>query len=152
VTFDREGVRRALEVSFARVPYTSELGVTIVEVGPGMAMFCMPYSENIVGDPATGIIHGGAITALLDGVCGAAAMMKLPTPINIATLDLRIDYLRPATPRREVFARAECYRLTKSIAFVRAFAFHDEGDPISAAAATFMLATKGEAVVNPGLP
>ncbi len=61
----------------------------------------------------------------------------------IATLDLRIDYLRQAEAGREVLAHATCYKLTRNIGFTRAIAYHDrEDDPIASAVGTFMLATK----------
>jgi acyl-coenzyme A thioesterase PaaI-like protein len=61
----------------------------------------------------------------------------------IATLDLRIDYMKPATPHREVRARAHCYKMTRHVAFVRGVAFHDdEADPIATSAGTFMLGTR----------
>jgi acyl-coenzyme A thioesterase PaaI-like protein len=74
-----------------------------------------------------------------------ATMLKVPKPF--ATLDLRIDYVRPAMPGQAVIAEAECYRVTHSVAFTRAFAHHgDAKDPIAAAAGTFMLDTKGEVI------
>ncbi len=147
--FDRAQVLPLLENAFNRaIPFSAALGITVVDCGVGMVAFRLPYQAELVGDPERGILHGGAITALLDGACGASVFMKMAQKSAIATLDLRIDYLRPATPGRDVIARAECYRLTRSIAFVRAFAFHDEGDPIAAAAASFMLATKGDPILE----
>jgi acyl-coenzyme A thioesterase PaaI-like protein len=82
---------------------------------------------------------------MLDGCCGMSVATMLTNPMPFATLDLRIDYARPATPGQAVIAEAECYRITHSVAFTRAFAHHgDAKDPIAAAAGTFMLGTKGK--------
>jgi uncharacterized protein (TIGR00369 family) len=102
----------------------------------------LPYHPQLVGNPETGVLHGGAITALIDACCGAAVFMALAKPAFIATLDLRIDYLAPATPGRDVYADIECYKLTRNIAFVRGCGYHDRADdPIAAAAGSFMLRT-----------
>jgi acyl-coenzyme A thioesterase PaaI-like protein len=73
-------------------------------------------------------------------------------PRRVATLDLRIDYLRPATPHRDLFARAETYKLARDIAFLRAYAYQDDlQDLVASAAGTFMFTSapvKGE----PGVP
>jgi len=133
------------------VPHNKALGLEIVDVGPGegYAEIRLPYSEELVGDPETGILHGGAITALIDATCGAAVFMKLAKPVAIATLDLRIDYLKPATPGRAVVARAETVKVTRNVGFVRALAYHDDAaDPIASAAGTFMIGTKGRSVAQ----
>ena len=89
------------------------------------------------------------VTALIDACSGASVFMKLASPVPIATLDLRIDYLHPATPGRDVFARAECYKITSSIAFVRAVAYHDSpDDPLAASASTFMVSTRGRSAIQ----
>jgi uncharacterized protein (TIGR00369 family) len=124
------------------IPHNKELGIETIELGDARAKFKLPYDPKLVGNPETGVLHGGAITALLDACSGASVFMALSMPTNIATLDLRIDYLRPAKPNEPVFAEAHCYRTTKSVAFVRAVAYHDSpDDPIAAAASTFMLDT-----------
>jgi uncharacterized protein (TIGR00369 family) len=106
------------------VPHNRALGIGFVSLAAGRVTLALPYDEKLVGNPLTGVVHGGAITALLDAACGLAVFVKLGEPIPIATLDLRIDYLRPATPRKEVRASAECFRVTRSVAFVRCEAFH----------------------------
>jgi acyl-coenzyme A thioesterase PaaI-like protein len=59
--------------------------------------------------------------------------------VGHATLDLRVDYLRPASPGKTVIGRGECYRLTRSIAFVRGQAHDgDPDDPLAHVAGTFM--------------
>ena len=133
------------------VPHNAALGLEMVDVGPGegYATMRLPYADALVGDPATGVLHGGAISSLIDATCGAAVFMKLTRPLAIATLDLRIDYLKPATPGLDVFARADTIKLTRNVGFVRALAYHDDpADPIAAATGTFMIGTKGTSVAQ----
>ena len=76
--------------------------------------------ERLVGDPDTGVIHGGVLTAFLDNLCGTAASSALSKPRFVATLDLRIDYMRPAEQGRDIIGEAECYHQTRNICFTRA--------------------------------
>lgn len=125
------------------VPHNRALGMRIDELSDGVARVSLPWREELVGNPETGVLHGGVITSLMDACCGAAVFMALPRPVPIATLDLRIDYLRPATAREIVRARAECYRVTRNVAFVRGVAYHDdEHHPVASAAGSFMLGTR----------
>lgn len=128
--------------SIARyVPHNQALGIRFVSSAPGHVIMALPYDPKLVGNPDTGVIHGGAITALLDGTCGVAVFERVGQPVPIATLDLRIDYLRPATPGREVLARAECFRVTRNIAFVRCEAFHEgnQAEGVAVANGTFIV-------------
>ena len=100
----------------------------------------VPWREDLVGDPDTGVLAGGLVTALLDHVGGLAVWIALDRFEPIATLDLRVDYMRAAERGRDLIAEARCYRLTHSIAFVRAWAFEDNpDDPVAAAQAAYML-------------
>lgn len=122
------------------IPHAAELGIEPVEAQGGVALLRLPWQERLVGNPETGVLHGGVITTLIDTVSGFAAITSLPSPQPIATLDLRIDYLRPASPRQDVFARAEAYKVTRQIVFVRASAYQDGPDDLVATAVgTFML-------------
>lgn len=109
------------------VPHSHALGLRYVDSRPGSLQLNLPWREDLVGDPDTGVIHGGAITTLFDATCGGALLSKLTELRRVATLDLRIDYLRAAKTGTTVFCEAVTDRLTKHIAFVRAVA-HD-GDP-----------------------
>lgn len=127
---------------FKIVRLNQAMGMEFTELGRGTATMKLPYREDLVGDPVAGTIHGGAITSLLDAACGAAVFMALDQPDAVATLDLRIDYLRRGEPGRDVIADAVCFKMTRSVAFVRAFAHHgDPDDPVAAAAGAFMVGT-----------
>ncbi len=127
------------------IPHNKALGLKVVDARKGFASMRLEWRAELVGNPVTGVLAGGPLTAMLDGCCGMSVATMLTKPEPFATLDLRIDYVRPAEPGKAVIAEAECYRITRSVAFTRAFAHHgDAKDPIAAAAGTFMLGTKGE--------
>jgi len=127
------------------IPYNAALGLRVVgiERAQAQATFTLPYDAKLVGNVDTGVLHGGAITGLIDACSGAAVFAALAEWQPIATLDLRIDYLRGGEPGRDIACRANCYRITRNVAFTRAVAYHDdEADPIATSMGTFMIATK----------
>jgi len=135
ITLAEELMRKYVGV----IPHVAELGMTVIHAARGMAIMKLPYQERLIGNPETGVIHGGVVTTLIDTVCGLASITAPEEPSRVATLDLRIDYLRPATPKRDLFARAEVYKLTRNVAFLRAEAYEDDPrDLVASAASTFM--------------
>lgn len=119
------------------------LGIAYHAHGADWAELVLPYAERLVGDPQSGVLASGPILALMDMATSVGVWLKADAFRAHATLDLRIDYLRPARPGQTVVGRGECYRLTRSIAFVRGQAHDgDPGDPLAHVAGTFM-ATEG---------
>jgi uncharacterized protein (TIGR00369 family) len=131
-------------------PFIASIGGEILEMGGGAARARLPYGPKLVGDPDTGIVHGGVVTALLDHMGGAAVMSALKTPVPIATLDLRIDYMKPAAAGADIFAEARCLKVTHEVAFVRGSAYqNDPSDPIAICTATFMITRAAQPLPEP---
>jgi acyl-coenzyme A thioesterase PaaI-like protein len=156
-----------LERFVQAVPHASALGLELlrVDMGTGTCAMRQPWREELIGDPERGVVHGGVITTLLDtlgGVCvfargarvevaGSPAAAQPPRFVMPqATLDLRIDYLRPASPGLDLFAEGECHRVTRHVAFVRGVCHQgDPQKPIAHMTAAFVIADRPELIAGP---
>lgn len=120
------------------LPHSRALGMEVEEVDEGHAVMTMPWSEALVGDPVSGVIFGGAVSALMDTCSGLAVVVHPHGGLGTATLDLRIDYMRPATPGQRLRAVADCHHVTRTVAFVRTTAWdEDAGRPVATATGAF---------------
>ena len=107
-------------------PFGLYLGLEIIDIDKGEATLAVPYAKHLAA------------------ACGLSVIAALGEPTTIATLDLRIDYLKPASPEETVFAYGHCYKVTKNVCFVRGIAYQkDKAKPIANATATFMITAKG---------
>lgn len=121
-------------------PHGRAIGIELVRIDGGTVCGRAPYKPELVGDPATGVIAGGVITTFLDQLSGLATVLALKEMAMVATIDIRIDYMRAAEPGRDVLAEAHCYKVGRNVAFVRAVAYEDTPDnPIAHATSTFMV-------------
>ena len=122
-----------------QTPHANKLKMQLVATEESAVTIKLPYSEHIIGDPFNNIIHSGAITTLIDTACGSAIFQTQQNLRALATLDLRVDYMRPAVSTKDIQAYAHCYKLTDTIAFVRATVFTESiDDPVATAMCTFM--------------
>ena len=132
-------------------PHAKAIGIELVDLNNRRCIVRVPYAEHLVGDPDTGVLHGGVITATLDNASGWSVRCHEDwhEGLSMATLDIRIDYMKPAEPGRDLVVEAECYKLTKTIAFVRGFAHQgDIDDPVATSVAAFMMGTPNAAGRN----
>ncbi len=137
---DRGWPEQFARAMVAGAPYSAALGFRYVSSSPGFGTITLPWREDLVGLDGTGIVAPGAVTALIDHACGLAIMSTLGTMAAPATLDLRIDHLRPAAPNAAVTAQAHCYKATRTIAFLRAEAWDvSRDDLVATAQAAFTL-------------
>ena len=125
--------------------HVAALGMEFAGIDETGVSLRLPYDERFIGEPSSGVIAGGAVMALMDHCCGIAVGIADDDledfdPNLIVTLDLRIDYMRAAAPGKDLIAKGQCYKRTRTAAFVRAVAHDgDPSDPVAAALAVFMV-------------
>lgn len=134
------------------VPWARETGFKVTKIDEGHIWGLQPFAEHLIGDPVARVIHGGVITTMLDNLCGMSCAAALAEFRFVATLDLRIDYMRPADTGRDIIGEAECYHITKSVAFTRAWAYHETRDKVIATAQGAFAINKPRPKASLGVP
>ncbi|HZG09252.1 MAG TPA: PaaI family thioesterase [Allosphingosinicella sp.] len=123
----------------SQVGHGGALGFVYIDHGEDWVELGLEYSEKLVGVKESGVIASGPIISLMDMSTSMAIWVKLGGFRHQATLDMRVDYLRPAVPGRRIHGRGECYRVTRSVGFVRGLAHDgDAADPVAHVTGTFM--------------
>lgn len=123
-----------------KVGHGRALGLEFLEAGGNWAELSLPWREELVGVSETGVLASGAIVSLIDTASGTSVWITIDRFTPVLTVDLRIDYLRPAMKGEPIIARCECVKVTRKIAFVRGVAHGgDPSRPIALSAGTFML-------------
>ena len=123
-----------------KIGHGRALGLEFQAAGDNWSELSLPWREELVGVAETGVLASGAIVSLIDTASGTSVWIALDRFVPILTVDLRLDYLRPALKGETITARCECVKVTRSIAFVRGVAHGgEEKRPIALSAATFML-------------
>jgi uncharacterized protein (TIGR00369 family) len=127
-----------------QVGHSGALGIHYVGHGADWVELGLDYDEKLIGMADSGVIASGPIVSLMDMATSMALWVRLGRFRPQATLDMRVDYLRPATPGRRIVGRGECYGVTRSVGFVRGIAHDgDAADPVAHVAATFMFTAPG---------
>lgn len=123
-----------------RVGHGRALGMEYHDSGDNWTELSLPWREELVGVADSGILASGAIVSLIDTASGTAVWNALGKFLPLVTLDLRIDYLRPALKGETIYARCECLKLTRRVAFTRGTAHAgNPARPVAYSSSTFML-------------
>jgi uncharacterized protein (TIGR00369 family) len=105
---DADALKQMME-SF--IPFNTFLGVRVVEITPKLFRIEIPFRPELIGDPMRPALHGGVLSALADTCGGGAVWLGLDdVRSRVSTIDLRIDYLRPAR-LEAIVAEARVVRL-----------------------------------------
>ncbi|MGB7418091.1 MAG: PaaI family thioesterase [Erythrobacter sp.] len=124
---------------FSKAGHAGWLGLTYSDHGSDWVELELPWREDLLGEEDRLVLASGPIISLMDMASGMAIWQTVQSFTPIATLDLRVDYQRPARERSAVWGRVECYRTTRSAAFVRGIAHDgDREDPVAHVAGVFM--------------
>lgn len=104
----------------ASVRHSTELGLEVREATESTVTVYMPYHERLVGNPDNKVLHGGAIFAMMDQAGGLAGACAIYPNFEITpTIDMRVDHIRAPKMGDGIVCVAECYRLSRSVVFVR---------------------------------
>jgi uncharacterized protein (TIGR00369 family) len=123
----------------SKVGHSGALGIAYRDHGDDWVELRLPYAEQLVGMPESGILASGPVISLMDMATSLSIWIRLDRFQPQVTLDMRVDYLRPAVPGRDIIGRGECYGVTRSVGFVRGVAHDgDPADPVAHVSATFM--------------
>ena len=115
------------------------LGIRYHAHGDDWVELALDWREELVGMTDTQVLASGPIISLMDMATSLAIWVRLGRFRHQATLDMRVDYLRPAAPGQDIVGRGICYGVTRSVGFVRGVAHDgDPADPLAHVSATFM--------------
>ena len=134
-----------------RIVFNRVLGLRIASFDPERAQARIEMREELIGHFVGRRLHGGVISAVLDAMGGFAVMLaigarhlddaieaRLARFGKLGTIDLRVDYLRPATGPYFI-ATAQTIRLGSRVATTRMELHDSEDRMVSAGVAAYMV-------------
>lgn len=137
--------RRAGRAPNGHVGIMGELGAMIESLDPDNIRVRVPFQPMMIGDTGWNVVHSGLLMILLDSLCGISIIQRMTTPTPIATLDLRVDYLRAVPAGADIHVTATCYKIGRNVGFSRGAIYtNDPEDPAAIANGSFMLGTAGD--------
>jgi uncharacterized protein (TIGR00369 family) len=135
---DHYGVKALPELykQWSSTGMVANIGTRIVEVEHGKLVLEGNMTGEAHGFPTSRgtIVHGGAIATLADEALASVAFTAAEEGETTVTADLKVDFLRPATPGR-LLARATVRHRTRRLAFCEATVEQDGGKIVAEARA-----------------
>ncbi len=120
---DHYGVKALPELykEWSATGMVANIGTRIVEVAFGTLVLESTMTAEAHGFPSSRgpIVHGGAIATIADEALASVAFTAAEEGETTVTADLKVDFLRPATPGR-LLARASIRHRTRRLAFCEA--------------------------------
>ena len=120
-------------------PFVAKLGIQLEEMEPDRARLAMPFSDSL---PTMGeVVHGGAISSLIDTAAAAAAWSGavVPERPRASTIGLTVDFLSPARAQGVVAEARVVRRSGRGLCFCEVRVSADDGDQIALALVTYQL-------------
>lgn len=109
------------------IPLHAHLGLRCLHIGAGEAQVQLPPRPELTGDPERPAVHGGILAMLADIAGGLATFSAVEPTDRVSTIDLRIDYLRPARCGAPLTADARLLRVGSRVAMAEVTVH--QGDP-----------------------
>ena len=135
------GVRTFFEQGLAP---GKDFSYDIVHCDPKRARIDMPYQADLATSDDNLSMHSAVLTTLIDTCLGIAALAKSKSTRPIATVDLRVDFVRSGTPGNDLRSDCVCHQIRDELAFAEGtISDKVNGDILVKAMGTFMLGTKG---------
>lgn len=135
-----------------RIAFNAVIGLKVLSARPGDVRGRITMRPELVGSYSHGRLHGGVISATLDGMGGLALMVAIAERhagdntlqvmqrfAKMGTIDLRVDYLRPGIGNH-FDASAEVTRLGGRVGAVQMRLVNDQGTLIATGAAAYVVA------------
>ncbi len=139
------------ELFSERIPFNKLLGIHIDSMSFESARIRFDFRDELVGNFLRGSLHGGVVSAVLDLTGGLVAFLsalknapagthqeKLEKLANVGTIDMRVDYLRPAIGR-QFLASASMLRSGNKVAVTRMELQNDEDSLIAVGTGAYLV-------------
>jgi molybdopterin converting factor subunit 1 len=118
-------------------PCAQLLGWEPIEIEPGRTRVAFRAKEEFTN--LVGVVQGGLLAAMLDDTMGPAGVARLGAGFFLPTLDLKVNFHRPARPGRLV-AEGRVVHMGRSIAFLAGSLFDEAGELVATSTATSRVA------------